>query len=74
MTVADEDNPMLSEARRKKLKEEKKHPLRPLTAKELKEAFGHRTERIGIKVSPYVTVRDMNHSSEDHAARPKPAI
>ena len=74
MTIADKDNPMFNEVYRKKLREEKKNPLRPLSAKELKEAFGHRTERIGIKVSPYVTVRDMNHSSEDHSARPKPAI
>ena len=75
MTVADEDNPMFNEAYRKKLREEKKKsPLRPMSAKELKEAFGRREKRVGIKVSPYVKVSDLNHNSEEPSIKPKPAI
>lgn len=76
MTVSDEDNPMLNEAYRKKLREEKKSPLRPLTSKEIKAAFGRmkEPEPVAIKVSPYVQIKDLNHSSEELSIRPKPAI
>ena len=74
MTTADKDNHLLNETYRKKLREEKKSPLRPMSAKEIRESLGRRKDRIGIKVSPYVKVIDLNHSSEEPSTKPNPAV
>ena len=75
MTVADEDNPMFNDAYRKKLREEKnkKSPLRPMSVKELKEAFGRKKDT-GRKVSPYVRFKNLNQSDEEISIKPKPAV
>lgn len=36
----------------KKLREEKKSPLRPMSAREIRASYGRRERRVGIKVSP----------------------
>lgn len=45
MTTADKDNQY------KKLKQEKKSPLHPMSAKEIRASLGRRKERMGIKAS-----------------------
>ena len=74
MTIADKYSPLFNEDYRKKLREEKKSPLRPMSAKEIRESFGRKKERVRAKVSPYVRVSDLNHSSEDPSIEPKLAI
>lgn len=75
MTVEDEDNPMFNEVYRKKLREEKhkKSSLRPMSAKELKEAFGRKRDT-GRKVSPYVRFKNLNQSDEEISIKSKSAV
>jgi len=51
MTIADKDNPVSNEVYRKKLRQEKKSPLRPMSAKEIRASLGRRREHMGIKAS-----------------------
>ena len=51
MTIADKDNPMFNEVNRKKLRQEKKSPLRPMSAKEIRASLGRRREHMDIKAT-----------------------
>lgn len=54
-------------------KKHKKSPLRPMSVKELKEAFGRKKDT-GRKVSPYVRFKNLNQSDEEISIKPKPAV